>query len=208
MIRILGNIPNDVTVACSGGPDSMAIVDFLRKGRKNVTVAYFDHGTAHGSQAREFIVDWCKKSKVPVITGSIFSSKPIEKSLEEHWRDETYWWLICILSDIITGHHLDDCLEWYLVTSLHGNGRLIPYKRGNVIRPFLTTPKSSFVKWCDKNKVEYLNDPGNYDEKFMRPIVRHTIVPACLKVNPGLRKVIKKKVKKDYKEKWENRIDQ
>jgi tRNA(Ile)-lysidine synthase TilS/MesJ len=69
----------------------------------------------------------------------------------------------------------------------------------------LTTPKSSFVKWCDKNKVEYLNDPGNYDEKFMRPIVRHTIVPACLKVNPGLRKVIKKKVKKDYKQNWENK---
>ena len=41
----------------------------------------------------------------------------------------------------------------------------------------------------------------------MRPIIRHTIVPACLKVNPGLRKVIKKKVKKDYKENWENKIE-
>ena len=63
--------------------------------------------------------------------------------------------------------NLDDCLEWYLFTSLHGNGRLIPYRRGNVIRPFLTTPKSSFVRWCEKNSVEYLTDPGNYDEKFM-----------------------------------------
>ncbi len=204
MIRILGKIPNEITVACSGGPDSMAIVDFLRKGRKKVTVAYFNHGTSHGDQAREFIVDWCKKEKVPVITGSIFPPKPTDKSLEEHWRDERYSWLNCIPGDIITGHHLDDCLEWYLFTSLHGNGRLIPYKRGNVIRPFLTTPKSSFVRWCDKNSVEYLTDPGNYDEKFMRPIIRHTIVPECLKVNPGLRKVIKKKVKKDYKQNWEN----
>ena len=53
MIRILGNIPNQVTVACSGGPDSMAIIDFLRKGRKGVTVAHFDHGTDHGISARD-----------------------------------------------------------------------------------------------------------------------------------------------------------
>jgi len=207
MIRILGKIPNDVTVACSGGPDSMAVVDFLRKGKKNVTVAYFDHGTSHGMQARKFIIDWCKKENVAVITGSIFTPKPDGKSLEEHWRDERYNWLNCISGDIITAHHLDDCLEWYLFTALHGNTRLIPYRRGNVIRPFLSTPKSVLVDWCRKNKVEYLTDPGNYDEKFMRPIIRHEIVPSCLRVNRGLRKVIKKKVIADYKENWENKIE-
>jgi len=207
MIRILGKIPNEITVACSGGPDSMAIVDFLRRGKKNVTVAYFDHGTSHGTQAREFIVEWCKKESVPVIIGSIFPPKPENKSLEEYWRDERYSWLNCISGDIVTGHHLDDCLEWYIFTSLHGMSRLIPYKRGNVFRPFLTTPKSVLVDWCKKNNVEYLTDPGNYDERFMRPIIRHEITPQCLRVNPGLRKVIKKKIIKDYQENWENKIE-
>ena len=47
--------------------------------------------------------------------------------------------------------------------------------------------------------------PGNRDEKFMRSIIRHSIVPQCLKVNPGLRKVIKKKIIDDYSKKWENK---
>lgn len=205
MIRILGNIPNQVTVACSGGPDSMAIIDFLRKGRKSVTVAHFDHGTEHGISAREFVSQYCDDNDIPVVFGKIFQQKTSEKSWEEHWRDERYKWLSTIPSEVVTGHHLDDCVEWYMFTSLHGNGRLIPYRRGNVTRPFLTTPKSSFVRWCDKNSVEYVTDPGNYDEKFMRSIIRHAIVPQCLRVNPGLRKVINKKVKKDYKENWENK---
>ena len=123
MIRILGKIPNKITVACSGGPDSMAVVDFLRRGKKDVTVAYFNHRTSHGVQAREIVVDWCKKQGIPVITGSIIPSKPDEKSLEEHWRDERYAWLNCLSGDIVTCHHLDDCVELYLFTALHGNAR-------------------------------------------------------------------------------------
>ena len=51
MINILGSIPKKVTVACSGGPDSMAVLDFLVKGKKDITVAHFNHGTDHGNEA-------------------------------------------------------------------------------------------------------------------------------------------------------------
>jgi len=205
MIRILGKIPNRITVACSGGPDSMAIVDFLIKGRKNVTVAYFNHGTDHGSEAAGFVFDFCKKRDIPIISGSMTAPKTSDKSWEEHWRDERYRWLSCIAGDVITGHHLDDSAEWYLFTSLHGNARLIPYRRDNVVRPFLTTPKLEFISWCDRNSIEYLRDPSNENEKFMRSIIRNKIMPQCLRVNPGLRKVIKKKITTEYKEKWENK---
>jgi len=198
MIRILGKIPNDIIVACSGGPDSMAITDFLLKGRKNVTIAYFDHGTVHGSEAGRFIFEFCRKRNVPLVTGELLAPKSSDKSWEEHWRDERYRWLNSIASSVITGHQLDDVMEWYLFTSLHGNSRLIPYRRDNVIRPFLTTPKSEFISWCNRNNIKYLTDPGNHNERFMRSIIRHSIVPQCLRVNPGLRKVIKKKIIVDY----------
>jgi len=206
MIRILGKIPNDIVVACSGGPDSMAIVNFLRKGRKNVTVAYFNHGTSHGAEAEKFVSNFCNYEDVPLMIGSIFAPKTSAKSWEEHWRDERYRWLNCITREVITGHHLDDCMEWYLFTSLHGNARLIPHRRDNVIRPFLITPKAVFKKWCDKNDVDYLTDPSNKDEQFMRAIIRNKIVPECLRVNRGLRTVIKKKVINDYKKNLESKI--
>ena len=55
MIRILGKIPKNVTVACSGGVDSMAVVNFLLEGRRNVNLAYFNHDTQHSRKAQEFV---------------------------------------------------------------------------------------------------------------------------------------------------------
>ena len=41
----------DVLVPGSGGKDSMAALNFLLKGKRKVTLAYFNHETIHGHQA-------------------------------------------------------------------------------------------------------------------------------------------------------------
>ena len=38
-------------LACSGGRDSMSALEFLVRGRREVTVAYFNHSTPHGEDA-------------------------------------------------------------------------------------------------------------------------------------------------------------
>ena len=55
MIKILGNLPAKVYVACSGGPDSMAVLDFLVRGKREVTVAHFNHDTPFGRFAEKFL---------------------------------------------------------------------------------------------------------------------------------------------------------
>ena len=80
---------------------------------------------------------------------------------------------------------------------MHGQSKLIPYKRNNIIRPFLTTSKNELESWCERHEVPYMSDPGNKNEKYMRSIVRHKILPEALRVNPGLAKVLKKKVEKN-----------
>ena len=193
-IDFLGSIPRNITLACSGGPDSMAVLDFLIKGRKNVTVAYFDHGTDHGETAREFLVDFCEKNNIAIKLGAISNAKPKEKSLEEWWRDERYDFLNSIPGKKITCHHLDDVAEWWIFSSLNGNPRLIPYENGNIIRPFLLTPKEALVSWCKRKTVPFVTDPGNKNLRFARSRIRHNIVPEALKINPGLLKVLKKKI--------------
>jgi len=48
MIKVLGKIPKtEFGLACSGGVDSMAILDFLIKGRYLPHVLYFNHNTEH-----------------------------------------------------------------------------------------------------------------------------------------------------------------
>ena len=194
-IDILGEIPRDVTIAVSGGPDSMAALSFLLHGRKNITVAYFDHGTHHGFEALTFLKDYCYKLDLPLVTGSICDEdKPKDKSLEEWWRDERYAFLNTIPGKKITCHHLNDVAEWWIFSSLNGNPKLIPYENGDIIRPFLLTPKESLVSWCRRKTVPFVIDPGNKNLRFARSRIRNKIVPEALKINPGLLKVLKKKI--------------
>ena len=57
MLKILGKLPRELGVAVSGGPDSMAILDFLSNNH-NVTAAYFDHGTDFGEECKNFVKEF------------------------------------------------------------------------------------------------------------------------------------------------------
>ena len=197
MLRVLGKLPRELVVAVSGGPDSMAVLDFLSNNH-DVTAAYFDHGTSFGEECKYFVKDFCEEHDIDLVVGNIYFNCPHEKSLEEHWRDERYKFFRTFDSTIITGHNLDDVMEWFLFSSLHGQGKVMPYRNRNVIRPFISTPKHSLEDWCKNKKVPFLVDPGNSDQKFMRSIIRHDIMPHARVVNPGMEKTFKKLVEKEY----------
>ena len=201
MIRIIGKIPKRVTVACSGGVDSMVFVDFLLKGNRKVDLAYFNHDTGHSREAERFVKQYAAKNNLILTVGRVRGSKG-SRSLEEFWRDERYEFLESLGSNyIITCHHLDDVVETWLFTSFHGESKLIPHKRGNKIyRPFLMTEKSSILNYANRKAIDWIEDPSNRMTKnIMRNHIRHNIVPQVLKVNPGIRKTIRKKLIEIYK---------
>ncbi len=197
MLRILGKLPRELVVAVSGGPDSMAILDFLSNNH-DVTAAYFNHGTPFGEECKYFVKEFCEERNIPFVLGINLFDCPPHKSLEEHWRDERYKFFRSFGDRVVTGHNLDDVIEWFLFSSLHGQGKIMPYHNRNVIRPFISTSKRSLEAWCYRKEVPYLVDPGNADRKFMRSIIRNDIMPHARKVNPGMEKTFKKLVEKEY----------
>jgi tRNA(Ile)-lysidine synthase len=197
MIKIQGKLPREVYVACSGGVDSMAVVDFL-KNNHDVTVCYFDHGTAHSRHAQKFVAHYCTDNNLPIIMGTIgYAQAKPGQSKEEFWRNERYEFLHNINATVITAHHLDDCVETWVWSSMHGTGKIIPYANKNVIRPFRSTRKRDFQMWCDLKNVPYIEDDSNTDVCYTRNYIRHEMMPNVLRVNPGIHKVIAKKVKED-----------
>ena len=194
MIRLLEKVPDRVYLACSGGADSMAALDFLNNGRRNVTVAHFNHGTPHSEIADSFVTSYCKSSSIPMVKKAISREKNPRESWEEYWSDCRNSFFNSLDAPVVTAHHLDDVCEWWVFTSLHGNPRLIPSKNKNVLRPFLTTPKSSLVSWCDRRRVPYVEDPSNNDNKHHRNLIRNNIMKHAFKINPGLHKTIFKKL--------------
>lgn len=197
MIKLLFPLEKNLIVACSGGVDSMAALDFLSRNH-DVTVAFFDHKTQASCQALMFLATYCKFKNIPMEIGVLDKEKPKNKSLEEFWRDERYRWLDKLSNDlnqpIITAHHLDDAVETWVWSSLHGQSKLPQLKRGNVLRPFLSTPKSELMDWCIRKSVPWHDDMSNHDQKFVRNYIRHTMMPMIQTVNPGIQKTIKKKL--------------
>ena len=201
MIRIIGKIPKKVTIACSGGIDSMVVAHFLRQSRRKVNLAYFNHDTAHSRKAEDFVKHYADQNNLNLEVGRVEGTKG-KSSMEEFWRDERYSFFNSIKSNfIITCHHLDDCVETWLMSSFHGQGKLIPYKRGeNIFRPFLMTSKKTIKDYAERKGVEYIEDPSNQNTNFMRNHVRKKVVPEELVVNPGIRTTIRKKLIENFKD--------
>lgn len=203
MIKLQGKLPKKIILACSGGVDSMAALDFLSR-RHAVQVVYVDHGTVHSRRAELFLTEYCWQHDIRFDEYRIHALKPKDLSQEEHWRNERYK----ILNEVtdaqgipaVTCHHLDDCVETWIWSSLHGEGKIIPYRRRDVVRPFRLTEKRNFRMWAEVNNVPWVEDDSNKDTCYTRNYIRQKLMPHALQVNPGIAKVVKKKVLEDEDE--------
>lgn len=205
MIKLQGKLLRNVVLACSGGVDSMAALHFLSRNHR-VTVAHFNHKTEHGIEAAKWLREECrvKYPNVKYRESTLTGSCPRGLSKEEWWRIERYEWLTTTFfgEQVISVHHLDDAVETWVWSSLHGTPKLLPYKYENVFRPFRLTRKRDLELWARMNNVNYISDPSNNDITYTRNYIRHAMMPHILKVNPGIHKLIKKKLveqfEKDY----------
>jgi tRNA(Ile)-lysidine synthetase-like protein len=193
-------IPREICVAVSGGPDSMAALDFLRNGHK-VKIVHFNHGTEHGEEAEQFVSSYALKHNIPCEIGHLYGLMADGQSKEEFWRDNRYQFFNQVVGDnvLVMAHNLDDAVETWIFTAVNGQARVIPPTRpifpgsGILIRPFLLTKKSEMRSWCNRKGVPYLDDPANTDLSYPRVRLRNVIIPEILKINPGLYKVVAKK---------------
>lgn len=196
MIKMQGKLKRHVNLACSGGVDSMAVLDFLSR-KHVVNLIFFDHQTPASLEAKDFLSEYANENHIRMYTGTIQRRKEKTESKEEYWRNQRYDFFKSFMDDVITCHHLDDCVETWIWSSMHGEGKIIPYRNGNVIRPFRLTKKQMFVNWCIDNNVPWVEDESNSSDDYMRNYIRHNLIDKCFHVNPGLQKVISKKIEKE-----------
>lgn len=177
----------------------MAIADFYKRGGKKFTVAYFNHGTSQANAMEDFTRSWALVNGVDYVTGTITRERRKDESKEEFWRNERYSWLNSFNKPIVTCHHLGDAVEGYIFSALNGNPKVIASRNGLICRPFLLNAKQELIDWCVRHNVKWVEDQSNQDTNFPRNRIRHNIIPEALMVNPGLTKVIKKKIMEQIK---------
>ena len=198
MIRMLGSLPRNLTVAVSGGVDSMALLDFLSYNH-GVECAFFHHGTETSDHAQAFLQDYCQGNKIKLHVGKISGECPAKLSLEEWWRWSRYEFLKNF-DTVVTAHHLDDVAETWIWSSLHGTSKLMPYRHANVVRPVLLNRKFELERWAVKKNVPWVVDRSNFNLRFTRNYIRQELMPHALRVNPGLHTLLRKRLIERHKQ--------
>jgi len=194
MFQILGKIPKEkLFVACSGGVDSVAVLNFLANNH-DVGLAFFDHGTETSLKAKQFLLSPQFEQYDKMFDTVKNPVKPSNLSWEEYWRNERYAFLESIGHTVITGHHLNDAVETYVWRMCHGRSDTIPYRRKNIIRPFLLNKKKEFVNWAISRNLNWIEDASNEDDRYIRNHIRRNVLPNLLTVSPGLFKIVKDKI--------------
>jgi tRNA(Ile)-lysidine synthase len=194
MLKLLKPLPKNIVVALSGGVDSVAVCDFLRR-KHTVSAAFYHHGTENSDRAALVVERFCAEHSIPLIWGMLNDDKPANQSWEEWWRNSRYAFFDGLGDShgpIVTGHNLDDSVETYLWGAINGCPKVIPYRRNNVVRPFLTTQKSEFIGWAERHSLQWSEDASNTDLKYTRNRIRHKLLPEVLAINPGIHKVVRR----------------
>ena len=198
MFKLACKIPREIEVALSGGPDSVAALAFLKKRtRRKVSAAFVHHGTETSDKSLAVVTNVCKQLRVPLRYTRLPPVDSSSHGLEATWRDQRYDFLEQSRIPVITAHHLDDAAEWWIFSSLHGEGKLIPRSRGIYLRPFLLTRKEKLIEYCKALDLPYHLDDTNFLEDRPRVLIRNRMMYDCLKINPGLFKTVKKKYLKE-----------
>lgn len=192
MFKLLVKIPRSVNLAFSGGVDSLVAAHFL-KNNHNVTLLHFNHGCQYSDEIENQCRQRANALGLNIIVGRCEGERKSTQSLEDFWRRSRYRFLRSFDNNFITCHHLDDAIETWVWSSMHGEGKVIPKQDDKVIRPFLITKKQTFIDYAEKHKLIPVDDPYNREYDLTRNYIRANLIPHVYKINPGIDKVIIKK---------------
>lgn len=165
-----------VSVAVSGGCDSMALLVLAVAAGHEVEAIHVDHGLRPESANEAAVV-----AAAAARFGAAFRSERVDiddgPNLEARARAARY---AVLPPDVMTGHTLDDLAETILLNLLRGAGLdgLTPFHRNSrVQRPILALRRSETAALCAGLRLDTVDDPSNRDPRFARNRVRHELIP-------------------------------
>ncbi|MDT8274229.1 MAG: tRNA lysidine(34) synthetase TilS [Desulfomonilia bacterium] len=188
-----------VLVCCSGGTDSMVLLELMRRAAPvlnlEIGVIHVDHGL-RGSASRahaRFVQDTCQVLGIPFFLYELHMA-PDSSNLEEEARTRRYEAVHTCMTEkgyrlAATGHTTDDQAETILYRMIRGSGiRGIAgmdfTSQSGIIRPLLSRTREQIRSFAAENRIVYVHDHTNADTSRPRNLIRHEILPLMEKINP------------------------
>jgi tRNA(Ile)-lysidine synthase len=196
--------PGDrVAVACSGGPDSTALVLLMHELRNelglSLSVCHLNH-QLRGNESDEderFVRKLATRLQVP----GIFSRSEVRTAaaaggmnLEAKAREVRYAFFRslvgqCHADRVAVGHTANDQAETVLHRLIRGTGTtglagIYPVVDHRIIRPLIECQRAEIVNWLQSRNEVWREDASNGDIRLTRNRIRHKILPLLSEVNP------------------------
>ena len=194
-----------VLAACSGGPDSTALLHVLALLRERVGHTLVAHGVDHGLRAGAAAeLDLVRAVAEPLGVPFAVTRVVIEggANLQARARAVRYEALAQAAAAagarvIATGHTADDRAETLLLRLLRGAGprglAVLPPQAPcpvaaavSLVRPLLRARRADVLAHLQRHGLAFATDPSNADPRFLRARVRGELLPLMEGLSPGI----------------------
>lgn len=183
-----------IIIACSGGPDSMALLSLMIKMKRaldiEVVCAHVNHNTGRAGQVEEqkFVEKYCMQNDI------IFETMTIEDYGDDNFHSEAHTKRYNYFDELITkykagflltAHHADDLTETILMRIVRGStlrgysgfSKIVDKETYKILRPLIRVTKEEILKYNKDNKIPYQSDSSNKKDVYTRNRFRKYIVP-------------------------------
>jgi tRNA(Ile)-lysidine synthase len=192
-----------VVVGVSGGMDSVVLLHILQRLSRGIGIRLIAGHVNYGLRGREskgdekFVKDLCASFGIPceVLTACLKKGE----NIQDEARRVRLEFLQGVAAkygarEIALAHHLGDQIETVLLhmirgAGLGGMGGISPLSylgEHRIIRPLLCASKADIARYAKACGIRHREDSSNATKKYSRNRIRHTIVPAMMKMNPRL----------------------
>ena len=177
-----------ITVACSGGGDSVGLAHLLQRSTERwpmTQVLFVDHGTRDVTAEARSSRLAAERASVPwrrlevILSGS--------GNLQAQARAKRYEALLAATPNgtvLATGHTMDDQAETVIQRLLRGSGLRgltgIRARDERVVRPLLRARREDLRRL----ELPFSDDPSNATGRFLRNRIRHDVMPLLERENP------------------------
>lgn len=186
-----------IVCAVSGGPDSICMLDILRKIKEekhinfDIIVCHINHMIRVEATADEqYVENYCKKYDIPFFVKRVDVKKIAEankQGTEEAGRKVRYNFFEEIFqkenaTKIAIAHNKNDKIETIIMNVFRGSGisglrGIEPIRDNKFIRPLIETERTEIEKYCEENRLNPRIDKTNFINDVTRNKIRNIVIP-------------------------------
>lgn len=183
------NLNTYVVIGVSAGPDSMCLLDIIKKKTNKIVVCHINHNVRKESIIEEkFLKTYCEDNNL------IFESMTIQEYTDNNFENEARTKRYAFYEEILKkynskylflAHHGDDLIETILMKIIRGSNiegysgikEISKVKNYMIVRPLLSYTKEDILEYNKSNNIPYFIDNSNTDTKYTRNRYRKNILP-------------------------------